>query len=476
MAKKLGWIYSVPVVDKNKKTVGELAALQTTLDARERLVDMYSQEDISGHLMTGEMFDAAAMKTAPFPKQNIIDRAIRRLSLVFKDQPEYDYGEKAELPDWYDERRRWKFMKETERLGNLLGTLMVRPLVLQDDQGKFYMDYERLWLYIPFFADSQYTPEAVIYPITTPSDNMMLNLDVLWSYWSKEEAYIVNSKGVRQKDESNPEGKNAYGTLPWVSFHVRPQVKGYWTKGYGEPLADVNDHINVGLMEMRLGLRLNLLGQWYITGINDPKKAIKLGVNIAPQLPFGVELNCKTPQADMDGAISNLKMEIENTLQNVGLHVVWGEEGGVPSGESLKVKNIELLERREDDVAGQQTFDKSLYEKERLVAEKTPELKGNLPEDRGINYQEVEFPLHPQEQRDRDDWRLEKGVMSLVDIYLRDNPDAFSEIEDQEKRRQAIIDHIRQNQAENSEMKIRKGEPAAEASNIFERRESARQS
>lgn len=473
MAKKLGWIMSVPLLDKGKKTVGELNALQEILDKRERLIDMYSQENISGHLIEDEMFDAGALKTAPFPQQNIIDRAIRRMALVFKDQPEYDYAKPDKLPDWYDERRRWLFMKETERIANLLGTLMVRPIIRYDESQEPYMDYERLWLYIPLFGQSSLTPEAVIYPITVPSSDMMVNLDILWSYWSGSESYIVDSKGTRQKDEENEKGENPYGVMPWESFHIRPQVKGYWTKGYGEALADVNDAINVDLMEMRLGVRLNLLGQWYVTGLTDPNKTIKFGTGIAPNLPPGVELNCKTPQADMDSAIAKVKYEVENTLQNIGLHVMWGEKGGVPSGESLKVRNIELLERREDDVGQWQGFDERLYRKELLVSEKTKELSGSLPTERGINYQEVEFPLAPAEQRNRDDWWLDKGIVSLVDLYLRDNPDAFSEIEDQDKRRQAIIEHIKKNQAENSELKIRQGEAAEEGPRIFERRQKA---
>ena len=54
--------------------------------------------------------------------------------------------------------------------------------------------------------------------------------------------------------------------------------------------------------------------------------------------------------------------------------------------------------------------------------------------------------------------------------HLRDNPDAFSGEKDPDKRRELVLDEIKRNQAENSQVRIRKGEPASEAGRIFNTR------
>ena len=120
----------------------------------------------------------------------------------------------------------------------------------------------------------------------------------------------------------------------------------------------------------------------------------------------------------MSDAVDYIKTEYENAFQNIGMLVQWGESGGVPSGESLKVKNIELLELREDDVATWQVADEQVYEVEKAV------WKGSLPK-RTVNYDEIAFPVTPTEQQAQDQWDLDHGLLTTAQILMRDNPDGF---------------------------------------------------
>ena len=119
--------------------------------------------------------------------------------------------------------------------------------------------------------------------------------------------------------------------------------------------------------------------------------------------------------------------------------VQWGDDGGVPSGESLKVKNIELLELREDDVATWQVADEQVYEVEQAV------WGSPLPK-RTVNYDEIEFPVTPTEQQAQDQWDLDHGLITEAQILMRDNPDGYKT----EAQAQKQIDKNRETQKANA--------------------------
>ena len=174
------------------------------------------------------------------------------------------------------------------------------------------------------------------------------------------------------------------------------------------------------------------MGQWVATGVNEKTK-ITMGVDQVQKLPEGATLEAKAPPAAMADAVTYIKAEYENAFQNIGLHITWGESGGVPSGESLKVKNIELLERREDDLTVWLKGDNDLYEVEEIVWPKSEGTKGKLP-DREVNFAEVEFPVTPEEQQERDQWALDHGQTTEAEILLRNNPDGYEDIEEAEAK------------------------------------------
>ncbi len=181
---------------------------------------------------------------------------------------------------------------------------------------------------------------------------------------------------------------------------------------------------------MRVDMRFAMMGQWVATGVSEDTK-IKIGVDQVPKLPEGATLDAKAPPAAMNDATTYIKTEYEGAFQNIGLHIVWGESGGVPSGESLKVKNIELLERREDDLTVGLKADNDLYEVEVVVWDKDG--KGKLPE-RDVNFAEVEFPVTQEQQQARDEWDLEHGQITEAEILWRNDPDGYENIEEAEKK------------------------------------------
>ena len=111
----------------------------------------------------------------------------------------------------------------------------------------------------------------------------------------------------------------------------------------------------------------------------------------------------------------------------MGLIIKWAESGAAKSGVALRIESVELLESREDDVPKWNLSDNKLYEIERIIAEKT-EGFGTLPENRMINYSEIEFPVTPDERTARDLAAIAMGLTTPAKILMRDNPDGFDDL------------------------------------------------
>ncbi|HEA68301.1 hypothetical protein LCGC14_1268440 [marine sediment metagenome] len=377
---------------------------------REELQDAYEGNNLQE--LTDNFFKNKENKvqtSVPGASQNLIERAIRRRSLVYKNRP--DYGV-AKWPEGYDAMKRWLFFKSAERIANNIGTILLRAKVIDDE-----MNYELLTDYIPFFEEDPLVPTGILYPVTTPSADITANPETQWVFWTKDILLVMDSKGNPKVQPDNTENVNRFGILPFVTVNVR-EGRDYWRWGYGKPLLDANLAVNVAVTEMRLGTRYSMMGQWVATGQGLDDIKIKMGVDQVIKLPQEATLQAIAPPAEMSAAVDYAKFEYENVLQNMGLNVQWGDDGGVPSGESLKVKNIELLELREDDVATWQVADEQLYEVEQAVWE------GKLP-NRTVNYDEIEFPVTPTEQQAQDQWDLDHGLLTTAQILMRDNPDGY---------------------------------------------------
>ena len=153
---------------------------------------------------------------------------------------------------------------------------------------------------------------------------------------------------------------------------------------------------------------------------------------------------------------------MDTALANHGIRAQWSQEGGTPaSGWSLMVQNLDLLENREDDVPLWSVYDNQVYEIERAILD--VESGGWLPDDRPVNFSEVKFPLSPQEERDNRDWRLEKGLDSIVDYLMAENPDGY-------ETPKKALEKILENRRINKEAGVRAGDAPEEAASLFERR------
>jgi len=108
--------------------------------------------------------------------------------------------------------------------------------------------------------------------------------------------------------------------------------------------------------------------------------------------------------------------------ENNHLRIRWGESGGnVPSGEALRILEIENIESRESDIPIWREWEQSRYEIDRTVL--AVHIGKMLPENLSLDFGEVKFPLSPSEERAWLDWKMDKGIMTKKELLLYFNPD-----------------------------------------------------
>ena len=206
--------------------------------------------------------------------------------------------------------------------------------------------------------------------------------------------------------------------------HRENQTDDFYVEGAND-LINANEHINIAMTEMQLGLRFQMFGQPVMTGAEMGNKQ-RTGSDVTLELPEGSTYQIVAPQGNVEGVIENVKFLVELVAQNNHLWVQWSEQGGeVPSGISLMIKDLERTEDYQDDLALWKMYEEEFYRVERKIASS----KGvkSLPSDLGLDFKEPEYPKTVQDQILWDKHRLELNLINEVELLLEYNSDLTQE-------------------------------------------------
>ena len=85
------------------------------------------------------------------------------------------------------------------------------------------------------------------------------------------------------------------------------------------------------------------------------------------------------------------------------------------------MRNQELTDDRKSDISRWRIVENELFDLERLIiAVEMGQDAGDLED---VDFSESVEVLNDQEQRDKWDWELSKGLIDLADILMQQNPD-----------------------------------------------------
>ncbi len=380
-------------------------------DHIEKLLDYYNGNNTAHYI--SKMFSGQAFREIPPVEMNITRKFINKMSRI------YTIGANRNVNETYSKLTTFKpaRMKLVERMTRLCGTIATR--VVWNEGGEApYFDYRPVYFFHVFFGDDPFVPTAISYPMLQPVEDSSKVENLQYAYWDAEKYVHMDEDGVILN-----EIPHNYGVLPFVFTHRENQTDSFYVEGANDIL-NANEHINIAMTEMQLGLRFQMFGQPVMTGAEMGNKQ-RTGSDVTLELPEGSTYEIVAPQGNVEGVIENVKFLVELVAQNNHLWVQWSEQGGeVPSGISLMIKDLERTEDYQDDLALWKMYEEDFYRVERQIASS---FGVSLPTGLGLDFKEPEYPKTVQDQILWDKHRLELNLVNEVELLLEYNNDLSPE-------------------------------------------------
>ena len=372
-----------------------------------KLLDFYTGTEIDKYIH--DFFQADQFKEIPCYNANITRRFINKLSQI------YTVGAERKVNKQYDllTVKKDSKMKQIERMTKLVGTVATQ-VVYKEFNGMPYFDYRPIYYFDVHLKDN-FTPSAIMYPLLMQTDDISYTEKLQWAYWD-ESIYIHYDEDGNILEEY----EHGYGVLPFVFTHREEQIDDFFVEGASD-ICGANLQTNITLTELQLGLRFQMFGQAYTTGVYTDAPVQRLGSDRILNLPEGANFDIISPGGDPQKVIEALKFQIELVAQNNHLYVQFAQDGGeTPSGIALRIKDLDRFEDYQDDLDLWRAYEHEFYHVEREIASYN---NISLPEKFGIDFNEVDYPKTVQDQIAWNDWMLQNNMATQAELFIKYNKD-----------------------------------------------------
>ena len=355
-------------------------------------------------------FKSDAFQEIPHYNTNIVKKFVNRMSSI------YTIGAKRNVSDNYIDLTVVKNarMKQMERMTRLLGS--TATYVMYDEIEQRF-DYRPIYYFEPYFGDNPYKPEAIVYPMMHGHADLSDTNELMYAYWDSELHLKFNENG-----DILEEVQHNLGVLPFVFTHREEQLDSFFVEGASD-LVSANEHINITMTEMQLGLRFQMFGQPVVTGIISDNSNVRAGSDEILTLPEGSNYNIVSPEGRVLDVIENIKWQIELVALNNHLFVTFAQSGGeVPSGISLMIKDLERHEDFMDDKELYRQYEKEFYKVEYALSQ-TNNLGLPEPSSFKVDFAEVEYPMTTQDKIMLNEYKLKHNLTTQGELLAEENKD-----------------------------------------------------
>ena len=384
----------------------------------EKLLNYYTGTDtwkyIAGN--EGNYFDSKSFNEVPPYNMNLTKKFIDKKSRIYTLSPNRNLGNKSANKQ-YDELLFYKDlrMKHIERMTNLIGTPAVR-VMWEEDEDKKCFEYRVVYYYDAYFSPPEpYHPYAIIYPILNPTQEVDYAEPAEFAYWDSQVNIIYDENGNTKAEYPNP-----YGVLPFVFPRDTEQIDDFYGEGSTDVVA-TNEHVNILMTELMLGLRFQMFGQSWASGVYEDQPIARVGSDKLINLPVDGRFGIESPGGDPQKVMEIAKSMIEMLAVSKHMYVTFDSNQDRPSsGLALRIKDFEFVEDYKDDIETWRIFEDELYKLEKIIADKNGV---NLADKFSIDFKEPEYPRSISEQIQKDDWELANGLITLEEILKRNNSD-----------------------------------------------------
>jgi len=305
-------------------------------------------------------------------------------------------------------------MKQMERMTRLLGTCATY-VMYDEEQERF--EYRPIYYFEPYFGDNPYKPESIVYPMMNGHADISDTSELMYAYWDKDVCIKFDDNGnILEEVQHN------LGVLPFVFSHREEQLDSFFVEGATD-LVSANEHINITMTEMQLGLRFQMFGQPVVTGLVSDNANVRAGSDEILTLPEGSNYNIVSPGGSVLDVIENIKWQIELVALNNHLFVTFAQSGGeVPSGISLMIKDLERHEDFIDDKELYRQYENDFYKIEYALSEMN---SLGLPSQKEfkVDFSEVEYPMTTQDKIMLNEYKLKHNLTTQAQLLADENKD-----------------------------------------------------
>ena len=371
-----------------------------------KLLDYYNGSNTKYYIEN--RFDLDAFREVPPYEANITKKFINKMSRIYTVGADRNVNEKYDSLSVLKDAK----MKHIERMTRLVGTIATRIMYVDGEMPHF--DYQPIYYFHPFFGSDPFKPIAISYPLMHYTEDASNSDSCQYIHWNAE-SYIIFDESGKVLEEA----EHGYGTLPFVFTHREHQSDSFYVEGAND-ICNANEHINITMTELQLGLRFQMFGQPVVSGA-DLGNNQRFGSDVILELPEGANYNILSPAGDIMKVIENVKFQMELVAQNNHLSVQFAQDGGeTPSGIALKIKDLESFEDYQDDLALWSQYEHEIYQVERNIART---LNIGMPEGLKIDFNEPEYPMTVQDQIALDNHRLSLGLVNKAELMVEYNKD-----------------------------------------------------
>lgn len=381
-------------------------------------LDYYSGVSVEQYITN--YFNGDAFREIPPSVTNFTRKFINKISRIYSLGAKRNVGDATERYEQLIPTKNVR-MKHSERMTRLLGTVANR---VHWKDG--YFDYRPIYYFEVYFDDDPFVPSSIVYPLLNNTADLSNTDNMQWEYWDSEKYGLMDEEGKMLSEIPNP-----YGIIPFVFTHREDQIDSFFVEGASD-IVNCNEQVNIALTEMNLGMRFNMFGQPWVTGLRADQSMLRAGSNTILDMGEDGAYNITSPSGNIIEAIENIKFQMELVAINNHLWIQFAESGGeVPSGISLMIKDMERKEDYYDDIALWRMYEQDFYNVERVIAG----YNGiNLPEQFGVDFEEIDYPKTVQDQILKDQFDIQNNLTTRAKIMVRDNKDLTVE------QAQAIIE------------------------------------
>jgi hypothetical protein len=373
-----------------------------------KLLDYYSGSSTAQYI--ADYFDADAFREIPLYEANFTKRFINKMSRI------YTVGAQRSISDQYDilARRKDSRMKHVERMTRLCGSIATQ-VIYRDDMEQPCFDYKPVYYFDVHMGENPFVPEAITYPILQSTDDVSYTDKLKYVYYDNEMYAVFDEDGIILEEK-----EHGYGIIPFLFTHRENQIDSFFVDG-ADDIVGCNEQVNITMTELQLGMRFQMFGQPFVTGVYSDKGMKRTGSDQILDLPEGATFGIAAPEGDIQAVIESVKFQVDLVAQNNHLYVQFAQDGGeVPSGIALKIKDLERFEDYQDDLELWQLYERDLYEIEYNIAK----FNGiSLPRELKVDFNEPEYPKSVQDQILLDNHRLEKNLITEAGLLVEQNKD-----------------------------------------------------